>query len=132
MEALRDMLADKTDLTAAADAPASGHGDTPLLIAVESGQVDVLLFLLEEAGVDVNSAPPGKETALQLAAYYVRYCRRLLSPSQSPPLIEFPSLQGELPLVQLLLAAGADTEVKTAKGDTALGLAGEIPSPVFA
>jgi hypothetical protein len=121
--------------------PKDSNGGTPLLNALEMGRFDIAQLLIAR-GADVLAAADGHATALyELAsaapqpahqAEQLDLARMLVdrgvpvdAPMGAPHVtaLMMAAIRGNEPLVQLLLAHGADPGLRDNKGQTALSLA---------
>jgi len=104
------------DTGAKEEAEAKGANNTPLMIAVYSNSMDVVKLLVE-AGADVNAGgwPPlcravdMNNTAI--AEYLIDHGANVNSPAWGP-LQQVPSIKNSSKMAELLVARGADVNVK--------------------
>jgi ankyrin repeat protein len=110
-----------------------GDGRTPLMIAAQSGRVDMISTLLN-AGADPNQNTKTGDNPLIAAASrgHVEAVARLIQSgaevdrrgAQRMTALMGAASNGQLDVVGILLEAGADRKMRCDSGDTALKLAG--------
>ncbi len=110
----------------------SVHGFSPLMIAAQKGDLELVSLLLD-AGADVGVRnPKNRNTALPYAVQHPVIIARLLdagivvddcaNPRQMT-VLQWASMIGALPSVELLIARGASPHHQDKDGKTALGYA---------
>lgn len=107
------------------------HRDTPLLLAVKSGQVMPMIALLVERGSDINAQDEIDCTVLTHAlmvgrtdiARYLIARGAEVNAGRSESALVRAARNGDVDIVKLLLAKGADVKRRNLSGEAALGVA---------
>lgn len=118
-------------LKAGANVNAKNHkGDTPLTFACANGQLEIVNVLLEQPGIAINEADDIGSTALMMAASVgdLRICAALINAKADVNLQRHDGMSAlsracflmKLPVVDLMLSAGANPWVQDAEGMTPL------------
>lgn len=111
-----------------------GEGNTPLMNAAMNGYADLVQLLLAK-GAAVNARNHNGQTTLMLAHNEIQTLRLLISSgalvnaqdNNGRTALMFAAKNGQLVKVKALLAARADVDTRSNKGETALSAARESP-----
>jgi len=119
----------------------NAKGFFPLIIAAQQGQVEVIRLLLACEGVSVNQARTDGGFPLYIACQYnhIEVVRLLLAAHAQVNQVtdldgrwsacHISAAAGHAQLLEMLFEAGADVELKSVKGHTALDQAIEYEQP---
>ena len=114
------------------------HGYTPIIVAIESNNNEILEILIKNGANTREKHPVFGKLTLHTAAYYQNYTAVEMLLKSDPTLVNFRSgsdgwtplqeatLKSNSKVVKLLLDYGADPLIKDDKGGTAMDMATEF------
>lgn len=114
------------------------YGYTPIIVAIESGNNEILRILLENGANMMEEHPVFGKLTLHTAAYYENREAVEMLLEKNPGLVNVKSgsdgwsalqdatLKSNIDIVELLLKYGADPKQKDSKGGTAVDMATEF------